>query len=109
MLHPALPSHPQHAAWQRDFTGACGLFAFVLDGGISQAAVDACVDGLSLFGIGASWGGHESLIAQRTPKRAFAKPVAGHWLRVYVGLEDADDLIADMEAGFGRMRGKRGK
>ena len=60
MLHPALPSHPQHAIWKRDFTGACGLFSMVLKP-VPQKAVYAFLDELELFGIGASWGGYESL------------------------------------------------
>lgn len=118
MLHPALPSHPQHELWQRDFTGGCGLFGFVIDGGVQQKAVDAWVDGLRLFGIGASWGGHESLISQADPKRSVRPAVAGgagegkgknkggYLMRIYAGLEDSRDLVADLEAGLKKMRGK---
>ena len=60
MIHPALPSHPGHAIWKRDFTGACGLFAFVLKP-VPDTAVNAFLNALSLFGMGASWGGFESL------------------------------------------------
>ena len=123
MLHPALPSHPQHRLWQRDFSGACGLFGFVIDGAVAQEAVDAAVDGLRLFGIGASWGGHESLISQADPKRTVRPAVAagvgrgdgagkgkgkaGYLMRIYAGLEDAEDLLADLAAGFARMRGHK--
>ena len=104
MRHPALPSHPQHKWWKRDFTGACGLFGFYLDPAIPDAAVDAMVDGLELFGIGASWGGHESLVTEGRFKRTASEPFDGRLIRIYAGLEDAGDLLEDLEAGFGRLR-----
>jgi len=104
MLHPALESHPQHALWKRDFTGACGLFGFVIDKDIPDAAVDAMADGLELFGIGASWGGHESLISEGHLKRSVTSLPPGRLMRIYAGLEDTDDLLADLAAGFVRMR-----
>lgn len=106
MLHPALPSHPQHHLWQRDFTGACGLFSFVLDGGISTEAVDHMIDNLSLFGIGASWGGFESLISEARYKRTVSGSPDGRVIRIYAGIEDTDDLLNDIKAGFDRMRSK---
>ncbi|MFN8926048.1 MAG: cystathionine beta-lyase [Rhodospirillales bacterium] len=106
VLHPALPSHPGHAIWTRDFRGACGLFGLVLRP-VPSKAVEAMVDGLSLFGIGASWGGFESLILRSHPRAIrTAVPWAeeGTLLRIHVGLEDVDDLKADLAAGFERLR-----
>lgn len=106
VLHPALPSDPGHAIWRRDFKGSSGLFSIVLKPA-SPAATAAMVDGLELFGIGASWGGFESLVlpfdptAYRTATRWEAE---GPALRFHIGLEDLDDLKADLDAGFGRLR-----
>lgn len=106
VLHPALPSHPGHALWRRDFTGASGLFSVVLNP-VPDAAVAAMLDGLQLFGMGFSWGGFESLIL---PVRPEASRTATRWrargpvLRLHVGLEDPADLIADLERGFERLR-----
>jgi len=107
MLHPGLESHPQHAWWRRDFTGACGLFGFVLDKDIPDEAVDAMANDLSFFGIGASWGGHESLISEGHLKRSVTSLPDGRLMRIYAGLEDTDDLLADLAAGFERMRQAR--
>ena len=104
VLHPALPAHPQHQAWNRDFSGAAGLFSFIFDKAIPQNAIDALVDGLTLFGIGDSWGGHESLINQAKIKRSITTLPQGSLLRIYAGLEHSDDLITDLEAGFVRLR-----
>ncbi len=105
MLHPALPSHPQHAIWKRDFTGACGLFSMVLKP-VPQKAVYAFLDELELFGIGASWGGYESLAIpfDCTPIRTATKwAPGGPTVRFHIGLEDVDDLCADLERGFKAM------
>jgi cystathionine beta-lyase len=104
MLHPALPSHPQHDLWKRDFTGAAGLFSFVLKADIPEAAVDAMADGLSYFGIGASWGGYESLITEAGFKRTVSASPEGRVLRIYTGIEDTADLLDDIKKGFERMR-----
>jgi cystathionine beta-lyase len=107
VLHPALESNPGHAIWRRDFSGSSGLFSAVLKP-CSDAAVAAMLDGLELFGMGYSWGGFESLVipfdcaAYRT---ATAWRPGGHALRFHIGLEDLDDLKADLDAGFARLRG----
>ena len=102
VLHPALPSHPGHALWKRDFKGACGLFAMVLKP-VSAKALEGFVDSLSLFGLGVSWGGYESLIIPFTPsgKHLPARwPHAGQGVRLHIGLEDPEDLIADLDNAF---------
>ncbi|MBT5264760.1 MAG: cystathionine beta-lyase [Rhodospirillaceae bacterium] len=106
VLHPALESHPDHALWKRDFTGAAGLFSFVLQP-CSDAALTALLDGLELYGMGASWGGYESLVIPQFPATArsateWTEP--GQLLRIHTGLEDPEDLIADMGAGLDRLR-----
>ncbi len=107
VLHPALPDHPGHALWKRDFTGASGVFSIVLKPA-SKAAVSAFVDNLELFGIGFSWGGYESLILpfDCAPYRtATAWAPEGPALRLSIGLEDVADLKADLAAGLARLRG----
>jgi cysteine-S-conjugate beta-lyase len=102
LLHPAMPSHPGHAMWKRDFTGACGLFSVVLKP-VPQKAVHAFLDSLALFGIGASWGGYESLAI---PFDCTAMRTATRWapggptVRLHIGLEAVQDLLADLERGF---------
>jgi cystathionine beta-lyase len=106
VIHPALPSDPGHALWARDFTGASGLFSIVLKP-VAPAKVAAMVDGLSLFGMGYSWGGFESLILPFDPRayRTATKWQAeGPALRLHVGLEDVEDLKADLAAGFARLK-----
>ncbi|MGH6749380.1 MAG: cystathionine beta-lyase [Methyloceanibacter sp.] len=109
VLHPGLPSDPGHALWRRDFTGASGLFAIILKPA-SHAALAAMLDGLSLFGMGYSWGGFESLILPFDPRdyrTATTWEAEGPALRLHVGLEDVDDLKADLEAGFARLAAHR--
>jgi cystathionine beta-lyase len=111
VLCPVLPGAPGHELWKRDFTGGCGLFSLVLKGA-SPAARARFIDALELFGIGFSWGGYESLVIPFDPARArsaTAWPPAG-WaeedklgIRLSIGLEDPDDLIADLERGFAAM------
>jgi cystathionine beta-lyase len=106
VLHPALPGAPGHENWRRDFTGASGLFGLVLARAYPHAAVAAMVEGLELFGIGASWGGYESLIMPAYPEKVrTAAPwqAPGPTLRIHAGLEHPDDLIADLKAGFERL------
>jgi cystathionine beta-lyase len=106
VIHPALESHPGHAIWKRDFLGASGLFAFVLKP-VPKAAVAAMLEGLELFGMGASWGGFESLVL---PFNAQAYRTATKWepegpcVRIHIGLEDPEDLEADLAAGFERLK-----
>lgn len=105
VLHPALPSHPGHEIWRRDFTGSSGLFSIVLKP-CSQGAVAAMLDGLTLFGMGYSWGGFESLIVPFDPRpmRTVTQWTAeGPGLRLHIGLDDPADLKADLEAGFKRL------
>jgi cysteine-S-conjugate beta-lyase len=103
VLHPALADCPGHEIWKRDFTGSAGLFSFALKGSKAKAA--AFVDALTLFGIGYSWGGFESLAIPVYPEKCRS---AVPWdkerslIRLQIGLEDVDDLIADIEKALGR-------
>ncbi len=106
VLHPGLPDDPGHAIWSRDFTGSSGLFSVILKPA-SPAALAAMVDGLELFGLGASWGGFESLVLPFDPRgyRTVTRWQAeGPGLRFHIGLEDLDDLKRDLDAGFARLR-----
>lgn len=106
VLHPALPSHPGHALWQRDFSGASGLFSVVLKP-VPEIALAAFLDGLKLFGMGYSWGGYESLVVPFDPssyRTATTWEKAGPALRFHIGLENADDLKSDLAAGFERLK-----
>jgi cystathionine beta-lyase len=105
LLHPALPSHPGHAIWKRDFSGASGLFSMVLKP-VPQKAYYAFLDSLKLFGIGASWGGFESLAIpfDCAPLRTATRwQPGGPTVRFHIGLEAIDDLIADLERGFAAL------
>jgi cystathionine beta-lyase len=107
VLYPALPGDPGHTLWQRDFTGASGLFGVVLEPGIAEKALFALIDGLALYGIGASWGGYESLIIPFHPQEGRAMthwPAHGPCFRIHAGLENGDDLLADLGRGFERLR-----
>jgi cystathionine beta-lyase len=105
--HPALETCPGHEFYQRDFTGGNGLFSFVLKSSDAKATT-ALLDGMQHFSMGFSWGGFESLILANEPKsfdslRTVAHPhFAGTLIRVHIGLEDVDDLIADLKAGLER-------
>ncbi len=105
MLHPALPSHPGHAVWKRDFTGASGLFSMVLKP-VPKKAYHAFIDTLELFGIGASWGGYESLAIpfDCAPLRTATRwEPGGPTVRFHIGLEAVEDLLADLERGFAAL------
>jgi cystathionine beta-lyase len=105
VLHPALADHPGHAIWKRDFGGACGLFSFFLKPA-TRKSVAEFVEGLELFGIGASWGGYESLAVpfDCSKMRSATKwNPGGPAVRLHIGLEDVDDLIADLERGLQRL------
>ncbi len=111
VLHPALPGAPGHDLWKRDFTGACSLFGVVFNPEYTVAATHAMVDSLELFGIGASWGGYESLalpttgyVTRTTGHGAFKGPVA----RFHIGLEDTADLIGDLDRGLAVLRAHAG-
>jgi cystathionine beta-lyase len=103
VLYPALASDPGHALWKRDMTGASGLFGVVFDGwSTDQAAL--FIDSLDLFGIGASWGGFESLAVPGRPTRtATAWQPEGALIRLHIGFEDTGDLIADLDAAFSKV------
>jgi cystathionine beta-lyase len=105
MLHPALESHPGHALWKRDYTGASGLFSVVLKP-VPQKAVFAFLDALELFGIGASWGGFESLAIPfdcSNVRTATTWAPGGPAVRFHIGLEAVEDLLADLERGFAAL------
>ena len=102
VLHPALPGSPGHDIWTRDYSGGCGLFGFVLKPA-NQAAVDGFLDALKIFGLGFSWGGFESLaIACDEQLKVRLKPptYGGPLMRLHIGLEHPDDLIADLRVGL---------
>jgi cystathionine beta-lyase len=102
VLYPALEDDPGHAIWKRDFTGAAALFSFVLQP-VGEKTVAAFVNALELFGIGSSWGGYESLaVVARAEKYRTATrwDPGGPTIRLHIGLEDPEDLIADLEQAF---------
>jgi cystathionine beta-lyase len=106
VIYPALQGDPGHALWQRDFSAASGLFGVVL-APTTPAKVDAMLDALQLFGLGVSFGGFESLAIPMNPaesRTATTWGPAGPYVRFHVGLEDPDDLIADLERAFERLR-----
>jgi len=104
VLHPGLPDDSGHALWSRDFTGSSALFGVELAAS-SQAALTAFIDTLELFGIGASWGGYESLaLPARFTRTARPFPLSGTLVRLHIGLEDPDDLIADLAKALSALR-----
>ncbi len=110
VMHPALADDPGHALWKRDFSGASGLFGVLLRP-MDKPALAALTDGLELFGLGASWGGYESLLVPWSPasmRTATAWSHPGPCIRVHAGLEATEDLVADLERGFARLRARAG-
>ena len=106
LYHPAVPGCPDHALWERDFTGAASLFTFALKPA-PEAAVNAFLDALKLFGLGFSWGGFESLAISVDPQlgqRRFKRHYPGPLVRLHVGLEDPADLIDDLRRGLDAYR-----
>lgn len=107
--HPALPGSKGHEFWKRDFTGSSGLFSFVLNKRLNDAELAAYLDNFSLFSMAYSWGGFESLILASQPEQiAHIRPDAevdfsGTLIRLHIGLENVDDLQADLAAGFARI------
>jgi cystathionine beta-lyase len=103
VIYPPLHDDPGHALWKRDFTGACGLFSIVLREA-SDKAVAAMLDGMKVFSLGYSWGGFESLVLPARYHRTFPNKLEGPLLRLHIGLENVEDLKADLAAGFDRLR-----
>ena len=111
VMHPALENDPGHKIWKRDFTGACGLFSIVFKP-TSEQSVHAFLNELALFGLGYSWGGFESLaiLFDCSEYRTATKwAPGGPTVRLHIGLEDPDDLIADLERGFAAMSAAAGR
>lgn len=107
VLHPALPGAPGHELWKRDFTGACSLFGVVFRPEYTVESSHAFVDALTLFGIGASWGGYESLALPTTGninRTATSPDLGGPAVRLHIGLEDVGDIIADIENALDALR-----
>ncbi len=102
VLYPALETHPGHGLWKRDFRGANGLLTIVFDKGVSRSQVDGFVNALTLFGIGSSWGGYESLVLPVESKAQAASSGQGALVRLHIGLEHPDDLIADLGQALDR-------
>jgi cystathionine beta-lyase len=105
VLHPALPSDPGHGLWKRDFLGSTGLFGVELKP-CSHAQVAALLDGLECFALGYSWGGFDSIAVPANLKgaRSVRPWEGGPLIRLQIGLEAPEDLIADLERGFAKMR-----
>jgi cysteine-S-conjugate beta-lyase len=109
VLHPALPGAPGHELWRRDFTGACSLFGVEFVPTVSAADTHRFVEALELFGIGSSWGGFESLAIPTTgfiTRTAGGRQFRGPIVRIHIGLEEPDDLIADLMHGLSVLRGE---
>jgi len=107
--HPALPSCPGHEFYERDFSGCCGLFSFELNERLTEDRLSAFIDEFKLFSMAFSWGGYESLVTFTQPETLakirpnIKRKATGTLIRLHIGLEDPQDLIADLEAGFSRL------
>ena len=110
VYHPALPSCPGHKNFKRDFTGASGLFSFELHKRLSDEELSAFMDNFDLFTMAYSWGGFESLILCNQPediakiRPGIERKLTGSLIRLHIGFEDTDELIADLQAGFDRIK-----
>jgi cysteine-S-conjugate beta-lyase len=104
VIYPPLHDDPGHALWKRDFSGACGLLTVVLRD-VSEDRIAAMLNGMKHFSLGYSWGGFESLIVPAHFHRSFPKKYEGPLIRLHIGLENVDDLKADLVAAFERLRG----
>ena len=110
VYHPALPSCPGHKNFKRDFTGASGLFSFELHKRLSDEELSAFMDNFDLFTMAYSWGGFESLILCNQPEEiakirpGIERKLTGSLIRLHIGFEDTDELIADLQAGFDRIK-----
>jgi cystathionine beta-lyase len=104
VLHPALTSHPEHQIWKRDFSGSSGLFSFTLKEEYSESQLAAFIDNLELFHLGYSWGGYKSLLTAARIKRHMPSRYADRTIvRLSIGLEDYEDIMADLEKGLGML------
>jgi cystathionine beta-lyase len=106
VLFPALPGDPGHEMWKRYYTGACGLFSFVLKRSYPRESLARMLDNMQICAMGFSWGGFETLLIPIDPRpvRAVSKwPYEGQAFRIHVGLEHVDDIIEDLEKGFERL------
>jgi cysteine-S-conjugate beta-lyase len=104
VLHPALPSCPGHEIWKRDFTGSASVFSVQFDARFSAEAVVRFIDSLTLFKIGFSWGGVTSLVMPQFHLKRTVRPATERLVRFNIGLEDADDLIADLNQALVELR-----
>lgn len=108
VIHPAFENCPGHEIWKRDFSGSTGLFGVVLKERYNEKDRNKMIEGLNLFALGYSWGGYESLVVHDNPRlmrKTYTFPHAGPYFRIHAGLEDSDDLIADLEQAFSLLKG----
>jgi cystathionine beta-lyase len=104
LFHPALPGHPEHHLWQRDFKGSSGLFGFTLKQEYSDRELAGFIDSLELFGLGYSWGGFKSLLTAARQKRRMNSRYSGkRIIRLHIGLEPPEDLILDLDKGLSML------
>ncbi|WP_457576331.1 cystathionine beta-lyase [Desulfomarina sp.] len=105
LFHPALPSHPEHHLWKRDFSGSSGLFGFTLKQEYNDRELAEFIDSLELFGLGYSWGGFKSLLTAARQRRRMPSRYSGkRIIRLHIGLEPPEDLILDLERGLAKLR-----